>query len=489
TSLTEATKIDAALNDLKNNIQGGGTSLSSALNTAIATLTASSGLYERMHIVLVTDGNISDYNACTTYAKTCRSRGITMSCMIFGEYGTKYLEQMADLCEIADGDGTVVYDETSYTNCKHIYNCSGSNRIADCIYNDIQSLVEEEINYQKIMISIDSSYRFSTLVDGLQYYEITTDDYGDEVVEYDTTHLYAYIERYYGTTIKSDASLILTGDYSVPLYAQWSYGEGMVGSYMGDLYHSVNDSGDETVTILSDVDGETSGITFIIRVVNGLLAAEDIRPTGIDATLTEDNYTNRITVYADVEDGWYVEGTIYDENGGEVLNLNEVTPGSEVTEETEFYVTTALTEGNGYARVDFVIKVPGIYTIVLSVKDSDGNVVRNDDGTYMTTMLYKITVYSAEYENYDAVDGLELMDSISTGTGYALTTMGELGLVFEGFVTEIIKDVNPTMALIIIALVLFLLAVAVRKFKWKWPHELVRERNERKQRQQAGGSR
>lgn len=42
------------------------------------------------------------------------------------------------------------------------------------------------------------------------------------------------LNGYYGTKIKEDAEIVLAGEF-VPIYAQWKYGEGMVGSFMCDL--------------------------------------------------------------------------------------------------------------------------------------------------------------------------------------------------------------------------------------------------------------
>lgn len=57
--------------------------------------------------------------------------------------------------------------------------------------------------------------------------------------------------------------------------------------------------------------------------------------------------------------------------------------------------------------------------------------------------------------------------------------------VFEGFITDISRSIDPTLGMIIAAMVLFLLDIAVRKFKFKWIHELVREHKEKKAWQSA----
>ena len=39
---------------------------------------------------------------------------------------------------------------------------------------------------------------------------------------------------------------------------------------------------------------------------------------------------------------------------------------------------------------------------------------------------------------------------------------------------------DPRLPILITAIVLFLIDIAVRKFKFKWPHEIIKERRERK---------
>lgn len=485
TSLTQASTIQAALNNLLENPQSGGTVLHDTFSSAISTLEASSNLFKRKHIVLVTDGLLSDTDDCKSLCEYCYNAGITVSSIVIGaSNNTSGVNNMTKICGWADGEDNVYSDKNNLENSKYIFDCTSDNsQVGSCIYYDLQDVVWEEINYQEQMISIDSSSQFSSLVNDLQYVRTLTDDegnvlYGDDglpLTEKDWGHLNASITRFYGTTIKSGATLILTGDYSVPIYAQWSYGAGMVGSYMGDLYKSDTDG---YLSILEYDDGAK----FIVNIVDNLMPSEDIRPTGIDATLSEDNYTNRVTVYANLEEGYTISGEICDADGNVILNLNEVTNGN--TDELDAYVTVAMTESNGYARANFVIKTPGVYTITLTMYDADGREVENDMGTLVTTDIFKEFSYSAEYDNFNAEDGAALMDALSTGIGSAVTDEEGIELIFDSFVTKITKEVDPRLALIIIALVLFLLGIAVRKFKWKWIHEIVRDRRQKKA---AGG--
>ncbi|MCD8205770.1 MAG: VWA domain-containing protein [Clostridia bacterium] len=460
TSLTNKSYIQASLNNLIENPQSEGTVLAPSLSEAISMLNASQSLYERKHIIVVSDGIIYDVDDCVTAVEGCPADGITVSSIVVGG-GTDGINNMSAILDVAN-DGNI--DD-------YLYDCSTTNtesKVGEYIYEDIQATVWAEVNYETVDVQVASGYTFSSLLDGL--FAVKSDG------STDWTRINASVTRFYGTTIKSGASLILTGDYSVPLYAQWSYGEGMVGSLMCD----VTDFGDLEDNIL--ITDSEEGQKLIINIVDNLMPTEDIRPSGISVALGEDNYTNRLSVYADMEDAsgnpYTVDARIYRCDEGEeveVLNLGVVT--GDIDEDTMYYVTVAMDESNNYSRANFVIKEPGVYKIVVQLLDSDGNVVENDMSTPATATLYKEFSYSAEYDTYGDFDGLALMNSLSTGEfGGAIKDSDDLVYVYSGLVTRITRTVDPTLALIIIALVLFLLGIAVRKFKWKWPHELVRER-------------
>lgn len=43
------------------------------------------------------------------------------------------------------------------------------------------------------------------------------------------------LDGFFGTKIKEGAQSLLIGEYGEPIYAQWTYGKGKVGSFMCDL--------------------------------------------------------------------------------------------------------------------------------------------------------------------------------------------------------------------------------------------------------------
>ena len=95
---------------------------------------------------------------------------------------------------------------------------------------------------------------------------------------------------FYGTKRRADAELLLAGEYDVPLYAQWEYGYGKVGSFMCDLQNS-----DWSSQFMADANGRR----LIKNIINNLMPVENIKSTLLDMRLREDNITNSLTVTAD----------------------------------------------------------------------------------------------------------------------------------------------------------------------------------------------
>ena len=247
---------------------------------------------------------------------------------------------------------------------------------------------------------------------------------------------------YYGTVAKKDASVPLMGEY-VPIYAEWQYGKGNVGSFMCDL------SGIWSQTFMEDVVGKT----IILNIVNSIFPMEDVRADSIGYVLKSDNYHYQLGVYG-----------LQDTERAEV----SVTPISEeLISKLEEGVSVRMLESK--RRFEFIIKDAGLYEIVIKKLDEAGNELSR-------VVLYETFSYSEEYNTFtDRVPiGEELMTLVAEqGKGIVVSDPAE---VFESFAATIKKVVDPRIVLLILSIIFVLLDIAARKFKFKWPHEIVRER-------------
>ncbi len=252
---------------------------------------------------------------------------------------------------------------------------------------------------------------------------------------------------YYGTRIKDGADTVLSGEF-VPMYAQWKYGAGSVGSFMCDL------SGNWSDDFLKNVVGQA----FIRGAVSSLFPVNDISIGEISASLKEDNYSTQVSIFTELDETQTLEVTV----------TPPITSNRAETEEQKY----TFTANDNYSNV--VIRNPGagLHRIDIVKKDEAGNIV----ATYTT---YRAFSYSKEYDGFvDPETGEKLMAELAkTGGGVALTDASE---VFDGARRTFGRTYDPRVPLIIIALILFLLDVAVRKFKFKWPHEIVRDIKERR---------
>ena len=209
TPRTQGTKIREAINSIEDT--SGGTVFPEAIQGAGIALRALGDKVARKHIILVTDGEVGDdqAEAYEGYIQAFyETDGITLSVvgvdMVKGSTAYEKMQHAAvDL-----GHGRVYAVKAS--------------ELLDTMRDDLNAPEIEEVNYEEFKPIVNDLS--SSLVQGLERGE-----------EWERNRLNVTLDGFYGVKVKADAELILTGDYQVPLYAQWKYGQGMVGSFMCDL--------------------------------------------------------------------------------------------------------------------------------------------------------------------------------------------------------------------------------------------------------------
>lgn len=249
------------------------------------------------------------------------------------------------------------------------------------------------------------------------------------------------LEGYYGTKLKEGATARLMGEY-VPIYAEWRYGAGTVGSFMCDLNGHWSDA----------FLNAPAGRRIIENIIGTLFPLEDIKPKEIEAELREDNYTTQMSIYTDMEEGQTIEVTI-------------TSPPDELGNPSVQTILPSAAEG--FSRASFVIRQPGVHQVLIQKKDAEGAVLAE-------CVVYKVFSYSEEYNVFlDEEESRVFLQTLAdSGRGELID---DAVAIYEDFDKTIHKTFDPRLPFIIIAIVLFLLDIAVRKFKFKWPHELVRD--------------
>jgi hypothetical protein len=271
------------------------------------------------------------------------------------------------------------------------------------------------------------------------------------------------LKGFYGTKVKGSADLLLTGDYNVPLYAQWKYGEGTVGSFMCDL---VGDWSDELIS--SD-----EGKILIQNIVKTLTPIKNIRDNDIRLTLTEDNYYNNLSILTDLKEGEYLKGTIYYENED---GSNSISLSNFETNKEKAYTVIACDQDNNYSRSRFVLKDITTYEIEVIKYDANGNEIGSNK-------IYKSLPYSEEYSSING-DGTEYEEVAKQyarlGNGSYIEDLEDPHEIIDSFDINLITRFDPRILFSILIIVLFLTDFAVRKFKFRWPHEMVRDHKNKK---------
>ena len=415
TPRTDRIKIENAINNLPQ-LDGNSTKFTNAISDAGEALIALSAV-EKRHIILVTDGqpqdSEEDYGAAI---KKNADRGITMS--IVGIEADEYEKQMKFVLQHYAG-----MPESHFHNAKNL------SSVGTAMRDDLDLPEITSVNYEPFTPTIKD--KSSSIVDGIDAKTMPK------------------LDGFYGTKLKEDATEVLGGEY-VPIYAQWKFGKGTVGSFLCDL----------NGTWSSEFIESETGQELLINMVEALYPTENIQIPSIRLTLKEQNYRSELNIFADADPTDTISVEV-------ISRFNSDIP-------TQVLYPSSSEE---FGKVDIEIKDPGVYEIRVMRQDIEGNLLAQHS-------IYKSFSYSAEYNIItDTTTYAQKLSAIAeAGEGVVLKEPRE---VFENVVKYLHKVINPRIVLIIIALVVFLLDVAIRKFKFKWPHEIMRDISEKKAQQKA----
>ena len=452
TAFTE--KDEVILKELKGIENAGGNTIFDPAIRRAGELLRTETRVDKRHIIIVTDGGVLDKG--TPYVDTARtlyeSDGITCSVLAVGltESDANYAKMKA-LTDAAGGSTRLAVQSN----------------VTDQLRAELSAPEINEVNVSEDGFSPIINNPTSALVRGLETGEGK-----------DRNKLTVTLKGFYGVKAREVADVVLVGDYEVPIYAQWKYGNGMVGSFMCDLNEKMSAS------FMQDENGKR----FIKNVVNNLMPVKNIRTNEILTSLTQDNYSNVLEIDAGLQDGERVEATIYsvDDLTTPLASLNQITQlaEGETFTDKEIYVTEALSEATGYTKASFVVKKSGVYKIVIN------KYVGDNPKPKATLTLFKEFSYSEEYAYSEKTDAeyQEDMQKLATrGNGLLIDAenLDSVSQILASFTTKIARSYDPRTIFMIVAICAFLLDIAVRKFKFKWLHEIIQERKNKKEENQS----
>ena len=404
---------------------GGGTILSDSLEVAGRKLRAMSSV-ERRHIIIVTDGEFDakDAERYQTAMVENAKNGITTS--IVGIQCTASIQNKMRL----------ILEEYAGCSRDNFYAVDDVNTIGTVMRKDLEMPEIKEVNYQTFQPTVTG---VNSITSGLIASDIPT------------------LDGFYGVKVKEGAQVVLMGEYT-PVYTQWKYGKGRVGTFACDL------NGVWSADFLENATGQT----ILNNIIYALFPTDSVRSPDIEMEIEGNNYYTNLSIFTDLEEDQYVEVTITSPPAqGEMEGLVQV-------------ITAKANET--YSRLNFVVKTPGIHEIRAVRRNADGS----QSGA--ESVIYKELSYSQEYNAFTDPEVAEALIKklAQDGKGEVIEDPWQ---VFENAVLFIHHVIDPKFFLIIMSLCLFLLDLAVRKFKWKWPHELIRDHKRKQEMMQVGKER
>ncbi len=411
--LTPRTQRDKILAAIERVEGPGGTIFSTPLQKAGQALAAMTSV-ERKHIILITDGEPNAVNGeierYRGWMQENASMGITLSIVGVQCTSTAMANMKTDLREFAGMDDDHFHDVTNIQN------------VPEALRQDLSAPEIKDVNYETFTPIITTP---SPITEGVLQENMPT------------------LDGFYGMKLKDGATEYLSAGYT-PVYSQWKFGNGTVGTFACDL------NGTWSPNFIDTPEGNL----ILNNIVRNLFPVEPIRVSDVEIETEGDNYNTQLNVFTELLEGEYLEVTI-------------TSPAAEAGGSPLVQVLTA-NASDGYTKMNFAVKTPGVHTIHAQKKSADGTVLAE-------AVTYKALAYSKEYDMfYDEAAAEELIQTLAEdGNGMTLKDAWE---VFENAVKYLHRHIDPKIAFMIALIVLFLLDIAVRKFKWKWPHEIIRDK-------------
>ncbi|MBE7068737.1 MAG: VWA domain-containing protein [Clostridiales bacterium] len=305
TACTQQAKILSAINEL--NTDGGGTVYSSAIQQAGMLLLTCKGL-AKYHIIMITDGMPADaseeYN--TIIENNYKNYGITFS--IIGIGLNNYNKELQHAVELGGG---------------RLYATERMEMLPTLMRGDLSAPEIKDVIYESFSVALNPEYALLYDIEGVKFLTL---------------------DGFYGTKLKDGATAILTGIYDVPIYAQWNYGNGMVGSFMCDL------NGTFSENLLNDANG----VLLLNKIIGEAFSMPNAR---IDNNVTNESVTESVVFKAALDNGGTLELTLKDENG---LMIQTMILDEEADLEKE---------------IQFIVSQIGAYTLEYIQKDVAGDII------------------------------------------------------------------------------------------------------------------
>ncbi len=447
--MTKLDEIKSDMEAMRHDTNNGATNYAPALQQAVNMLANCPDEVAVKHIVLLSDGDpddrIEDYGEVIKEAHA--SQGITMTVMVY--YKTMRYFPPDPEPYYFNHDRDVKGEEINTANMRALASYGEGNLVLSArnTYN-LTPQLSEDMKLKELDDIGTTPYhphigRHSSALGSITDLEISALTLGG----------------YFPSRLKTggDAEILLFAETS-PLYAEWTYGEGIVGSIMIDL---------EGVWSKELLERDT-GQTLIGNLISHLFRRVEELPdeTELSLTVAEDNFRTRINIY-----GFDAER----EKDRKLVAFVEPPSGAADAIKCDPESLTA-------TRSSFLFEnpMPGLYTIyVLKVSsrfdfasDKIGSVGDiPEDEIFSRAEIHRTFSYSEEYdatadpytEGQALLAGLSTRAAENSAQAYEKFVYDAETVYADRGYSKIVID--PVKEILITALVLYLLGIVFRRFK------------------------
>jgi len=233
-SASQREEISDAIDAILQAPENGGTLFSDTICQAGVALASLEQTVARKHLVLITDGNPGDrYEDYLPYIEENLQNGITMSIITIGDFPS-------NMEAVAEAGGGAAY------------------RVGMDDLRNVPAMMQMDLELQA-RVTIAYGEEFS----------LTVKERTNALNGIDEDAI-PNLNTYYGAVAKEGASVVLMGAYT-PIYVQWSYGSGKVGSLLSELH------GERTKQFLNDAVGKA----LILNLVSDLFPEAEETPQAV----------------------------------------------------------------------------------------------------------------------------------------------------------------------------------------------------------------
>jgi len=264
-----------------------------------------------------------------------------------------------------------------------------------------------------------------------------------------------YLRGFFGTRAKQDATIVLrrfahddedededivTRANIDPIYVEWAFGRGRVGSFTSDLSGAMSE----------DFLASETGRWFLLNVIRSLMSTSSMEEAEIGVRFNTRNLTTGVEIVANVAPGQTIVAELTNPLGERIM------------------LDLERREDGAFIAI-FEKETSGIYRLMVTTREANGELV-----SFVNTFV--AFSYSDEYNMFwNLEEAGAFMTALAHYGGGRMLATSVVGGIFGAENERTTRTFDPRIYLLGLLIALFLLDILSRKFKFKWIHELIQD--------------